>query len=329
LDALTGFLEKQLSVTTETETVTIEIEWPNASMAQQLVDAAERNFLAERHQTEVSTIAETIAILESHATNLRDTVESTVDRITKEKSLKDKAEESSAPSDTVSEAHRPNRKVSDLKEQLEACRRAIAAMAEARDQEFSQARKRLEEQETIYAPANPVILTAQEHLKSLNVEPPQLRILRAREQDQAAAYQEAVERSEEPRATGVRRPSHRRVRRDSDDDRDQDDVDYPRVQLKTASDDYEDLLRRVEGAHIELETTQAAFKYRYRVILPAEVPKKPTTPNVTVVVCAGLFLGLLGSMLAALFVDLRGGVFREPWQVEQRLELPVLGEITS
>jgi uncharacterized protein involved in exopolysaccharide biosynthesis len=331
LEALTGFLEKRLSVTTENETVTIEVEWPNAAMAEQLVDTAEKNFLAERHQTEVSTIAETIAILEGHATSLRQTIESSVDEIEKEKSLKSKVEDSTVVPRAVAQLPRPNRQLSDLKEQLEATRRAIAAMSEARNLELSQAQARLDEQKTIYAPANPLILAAEEHLASMGVEPPQLRILRTSEQHLALEYQEAGAQSEAPHAAGLRRSKRRLASKDPandmEEEEEEEEDDYPKVQLKTASDDYEDLLRRIEGARIELETTQAAFKYRYRLVLPGEVPKKPTSPNVPVVLSAGLFLGLLGSIFAALLADLRGGVLRESWQVEQRLKIAVLGEI--
>ncbi len=43
------------------------------------MDAAQQNFLEQRHTAEVSTIAETIAILEGHASNLHEAIESSVE----------------------------------------------------------------------------------------------------------------------------------------------------------------------------------------------------------------------------------------------------------
>ena len=79
VNAMVGFLEKQLTVTTGESTVNIAIDWPDAQLGYALVDNALQNFLEQRHSAEVSSIAETIAILESHATDLREQIDTTME----------------------------------------------------------------------------------------------------------------------------------------------------------------------------------------------------------------------------------------------------------
>jgi capsular polysaccharide biosynthesis protein len=77
-----------------------------------------------------------------------------------------------------------------------------------------------------------------------------------------------------------------------------------------------------------MDIARAAFKYRFSVVHPAEVAHKPRKPNVPAVLFGGLFATLLLTFLVAAFADLFGGRFVEPWQVERRLKIPLLGEVS-
>ena len=61
----------------------------------------------------------------------------------------------------------------------------------------------------------------------------------------------------------------------------------------------------------------------------AQTPRRPIAPNVMLI----LFGGLLGAVACAFFastlLDLRGGRLVEAWQVEARLQIPVLAELKS
>ena len=85
----------------------------------------------------------------------------------------------------------------------------------------------------------------------------------------------------------------------------------------------------MSGAQLELDAVRAAFKYRYNVIWPAEVPVDPVSPNRTKILGAGLLGALLMAFLAAAAPDLQSGRIVERWQVERSLDLPILGEITK
>ena len=90
---------------------------------------------------------------------------------------------------------------------------------------------------------------------------------------------------------------------------------------------YDDLLGRLEAARIELDTARAAFKYRYSVVTPPEVPKQATKPNVPMTAIAGLVGGLLLALLVSVLSDIRSGKFLEEWQIQRELGLPVLAEV--
>src|SRR3990167_5647193 len=60
-------------------------------------------------------------------------------------------------------------------------------------------------------------------------------------------------------------------------------VEFSRNNLRVAAAKYEELLMRIDGARIEQDTARAAFKYRYSVVRPASVPKKPVKPDVAMI----------------------------------------------
>jgi uncharacterized protein involved in exopolysaccharide biosynthesis len=328
LDALVGVLEKRLHVSTDDTTVTISVDWPNAHTAFEIVQTAQENFLESRHATEVSTIGETIAILEGHAANIRTTIEDTIDQIEKTRSMGEQH-----PSSTKQTVHHRMKtfsvELSELKVALDAKRKEVASFEEAQRIQLAQLRAQLAQQKAIYAPAHPAIIDTEQSIKDLSVDPPQLAALKAQEQELSEQYIQEAELAGavDPTESVVRlRPSSSSKDRDKDTEEDER-VEYPKARLKIAADNYEDLLRRIDSARIELDTAQAAFKYRYRVIRPAEVPEKPSKPNVPLTLFGGAFLGILAGMFVALALDLRGDYIHAAWQVEQRLNLPVLVQI--
>jgi uncharacterized protein involved in exopolysaccharide biosynthesis len=100
-----------------------------------------------------------------------------------------------------------------------------------------------------------------------------------------------------------------------------------RTKLQAASSKYNELLTRIEAAHIELDVSKAAFKYKYRVSRPPEFPKKPVKPNKPKIIMIGLVVALLLALLTPGLIDLAGGRLLEPWQVQEALNMPVIGEL--
>ena len=84
---------------------------------------------------------------------------------------------------------------------------------------------------------------------------------------------------------------------------------------------------KVHAAQIDLETAQAAFKYRYSVLTPAQLPKRAASPNVPAVLLVTFIAAVLGAIGAAVGVDLRSRRLVERWQIRRLLDRPILGEI--
>jgi hypothetical protein len=63
------------------------------------------------------------------------------------------------------------------------------------------------------------------------------------------------------------------------------------------------------------------------VIWPAQVPKKPVTPNLLKVLGLGTLASIFLALGAAVLADWGSGKLLERWQVEGLLGLPILGEV--
>jgi hypothetical protein len=98
------------------------------------------------------------------------------------------------------------------------------------------------------------------------------------------------------------------------------------AQLRFAVEKYAMLRGKINGAKVDLDTAQAAFKHRYRVVVPAEPPNSPIKPKPPVVIGAGFALGLLLALAVCLLLELRTGMLVESWQLHQ-IGLPVLAEL--
>ena len=107
------------------------------------------------------------------------------------------------------------------------------------------------------------------------------------------------------------------------------DVSYTKAQVRHALARYNGLLDRIDAARLELDAAQAAFKYRYVLVRPAQRPDAPVTPRVGLVLLASVVAGFFLALFAPSLVDLASRKLVEPWQIEQALGLPVLGEVSE
>jgi hypothetical protein len=89
---------------------------------------------------------------------------------------------------------------------------------------------------------------------------------------------------------------------------------------------YGTLRDEVRAGKISLDTAQAAFNHRYKVVVPVEIPNKPIKPKPALLIGVGLFVSLLLALALPILQQLRAGTLVEYWQVHH-LQLPVLGEL--
>jgi len=325
LDALVGLLEKKLWVATGEGTVTIGIDWPNAEMAYHLVEAAQQNFLETRHAMEVSIIAEAISILEGHAQSAQEKVLAAYENVKKAKEGKS-AREPSRESARPSPPPRPSGESQDLaqiKVMILAKRRALADLEQFRQKRLTELQAQMAEARSIYAPAHPAVVTAKQSIDALLRESPQITTLKKEEQDLLVEYAKRGGKNPEDLPSSPA-PLPERALVINNSPAEDDSMSYPREQLKIGIRKYYDLVDRIEAARIELDTARAAFKYRYSIVRPAQIPKKPKKPDVPLTIAGGVLAGLLLAFLVPALLDLYRRTIAESWQILRQLQLPLL-----
>jgi uncharacterized protein involved in exopolysaccharide biosynthesis len=236
-----------------------------------------------------------------------------------------------------------------LKAQLTAKRSELSAIEESRQRQLSELRTKLTQLTTIYTPAHPNVQAAQQNLSALSHEPPQVVALKSEIERLATDYQTRVDavaelqRDEQQRADAARHaaaaveqtkvahvvetPAAAPAEQVIPPAAVSTMNDFSAVQLRLELNQLESVLERTDGARIELAVSQAAFKYRYTVIKPAQVPRSPVKPNATLVLAAGFIGGLMFAIAAAVGKDLMGNRILEEWQIERQLGLPVLATV--
>jgi uncharacterized protein involved in exopolysaccharide biosynthesis len=354
MDSMVGTLEKKLHVRVDAQTVTILIDWPDAQLAYQIVEAAQQNFLETRHVTEMAAISEALSILEVHASRVQDQMDDALaelekTRETRRKGLRPSSSPNVEGSTPVAPAPPPaptpdtprsavslatEQELAQIKFLIGSKKRAAADLEDFRARRLAELNAQLAEQRVQYADQHPVILDTLSRIEALKQDSPQLIQLRQDVADLLAEYRrkggtdpdsliEPRRNQRAPRQVQAQAQSALSLNELSEDPA----VEFARTNLRMATAKYEELMMRIDAARIELDTARAAFKFRYSVVRPASIPKKPVKPNVVLLLLA-TFLGALGlAVLVGAARDLWRGRLVESWQVERTLGLKVLSEV--
>jgi len=317
LNLLVTKLDKALAVTTGEGTVTIAIDWPDPLQAYQIVGAALQNFIESRHLREITAIDEMISLLEGRAASLHQALQTEQEEVARERAL------SSGTSANLPRARKrgEGEELAELKSMLEAKQRAIKDVEEFRRRRLADLQAQLDEKRGVYSDAYPSIVNLQQDIAALSKQSPQVAQLR-QEAREIAAKIVVQEREKQPaEERPLDRQSTHAVHAVPPETTEQTE------RVRDARFKYERMVERLNQVQLQLDAARAAFKYRYVVVWPAEVPKKPTSPKPHLVLGAGFFLALVLSALVATLAELRAGVLFENWQVEERLGIPVLAEV--
>ena len=333
LDGLLTLLDKRMWVNSEDGTVTIGIDWMNPTLGLRIVQAAQQNFFEQRHASEVSLINESIGILEGHVASSQRAIQDALKQINAALPAR---EALSLPTAAVATGGSPapaapSAAAVALEAELRAKQQAIADITGSRSQRLAALQTRLAELRTTYGSAHPDVVATEENIRSLNEPSPQLAALKSEEQAlRTRLASMGTTSGGTVRAAFV--PSYERVAlerltRAVVDTQEAPEVTFARSRLKIATNDYEDMLDRLESAKIEMETARAAFKYRYSLITPAKMPKKADRPMLPLLILGGVVLAGLVTMFTAVVLDFTSGRVVEPWQVDRMLGVPVLAEV--
>ena len=357
VDAMVGTIEKRLKVETDAQTVTISVDWQDAQTAYLLVETAQQNFLETRHVTEMTAISEALAILESHASQVQKAVDDSLHELERVRDERRRGGSGAAPPaptgetsnaigpPTVTLAPEPSpnaapaatdQELAQLKFLLNAKKRALADLEDFRARRLSELTVQLQEFRVQYADQHPIVIDAEQRIAQMKLDSPQMSQVKGDIESLIAEYHrkggKAADALVEPARPSarptVRRSQQAQVALTNSELADDPLVEHSRNNLRVAAAKYEELMMRIDGARIEQDTARAAFKYRYSVVRPASVPRKPAAPNVVALFSAVAALALLLGLLTGGLRDLRSGTFVESWQVSRRLDLPVLSQVT-
>jgi capsular polysaccharide biosynthesis protein len=366
-DALVTMLENRVWAKAEENSLTIGAEWSDAETAARIVDAAKESFLASRHVAEISVIEEKMSILEGHSAKLRAEIEGIAHELGRLKDEKIAAAERAArrvseaaagpaapaPPSVRAAAPRAAAAASaaavpveedlpELKEELGAKKRKLTDLQARRSQSLLEWKGKLVDLKLKFTDDHPEVRSAEQRIAilgqvpseesalSTEVEALEMRVKRA----DANARLEAAAASARPRSGGGSAPPAVPAANDTlpseilrllDTSGDMDPA--VSAQLSTALSKYSELRGEIRSARIRLDTAQAAFNYRYKIVAPASLPAKPHKPKVPMILAIGVLAALGLALLVPIALELKTGIIVERWQVHQ-LPIPVLGELS-
>ena len=345
-------------------TVTIDLDWPNAVMAYRLVEAAQQAFVEARQVAETAAISEAIAILERSGTALHADIDRTLTDLQHAKAQRRPPAGTRSlngpilPSITATLPPVPaaalgstgvgadldDPQIPRLKAAIATKRLEITTLEETRQRQLSELQGRLTQLTTVYTATHPSVVAVEQNIAAISRESPQVVTLKAETARLEAEYETRLAAAEEvlqeeqlkaetakQNAVGSAQTPALQPREARTAPPDEPNApggpttDFASLRLRLELNQLQSLFERTDGARIELAVSQAAFKYRYTVIRPAEVPKTPVGPNVQRIFIAGLLGSLLLALLAVVGKDLLSNRILEPWQIERQLGLTILG----
>jgi uncharacterized protein involved in exopolysaccharide biosynthesis len=348
-------LQKKLNVWSDDTSVNIGLDWSDPQMAYDLVEHIQQNLLDAKYDDEVSMLNDAMAILVEHEKTERQNVDFALDEY--QKTLEEQRQKLLAGRLPPAIAPRPGgggggvvvpRPAAsiapavidpDLVAALEEKRRQIRSLEEERQRELDGLRQQLTQAQLTLTPQHPTVISLQQQIQARSQPSAELIQAKAEERELAARIAAA---SAPPLGSTTAPGAPLRVpvvgalpaplpaipalpRELESDGR----TLLAKSKLDGAIHGYQEVEGRIAATNIELDIAKSAFKYRYTVITPAEVPRGPKKPIATFVGVGSVVGAALLAVLFAAIADLLQGRVLESWQVRRRLKLDVLGELDA
>jgi DNA repair exonuclease SbcCD ATPase subunit len=245
------------------------------------------------------------------------------------------------PQMSEEEKLRIDRRLAELPVTIDSKERTISELEGNRIRRLTDLQTKLQEQRAVYTSAHPAVTDIEQAIAASSQESSQVSKLRSEVKQLRNEFDNLRLKSSKPvRPLGAPRGAEAglssgrglgdviRIEQESAEDRDPE-IEYARSRLRFAITSYQSLQDEISRARLDLATSEAAFKYRYVMVQPPEIPKGPIKPKVGLIVTGAMIAGLFLGLVMAMALELRDGVVRENWQVETVLDLPVLCSIPS
>jgi uncharacterized protein involved in exopolysaccharide biosynthesis len=355
--AVVGTLEKKLEVTSDENSVTISVDWSDPNVAYTIVTNVEKNFIDARYDTEVAMIEDAIGLLQQHAKVQLEQVDAALADLQGARSVVSKNGGSDVPSVPVDSAGptpvrnapaaAPRRVVAvaapdaDLARALEEKRKEIKTFEDDRQRQVDALKQQLVQAQLTLTAQHPTVVALQQKVDDFSQPSPELARLKGEERAIMTQLAPTVDSSAPSVGGGVGpavlRPSAggptaaqtalQAAQAAAQAEREDPALVAPRERLTAAIHRYQDVMANIESAKLQADISRTAYRYRYRVITPAEVAVGPKKPIATIVGIASLLGAALIALLAAALADWSAGIILETWQVRRALKLEVLTEL--
>lgn len=295
-DALVGLLQARLQVTYGEEIIRMRVQWWDAEGVERILTHAVASYLAERRRFDIETLEESQAILQRTVDDMRGQVlvqvtafQDARNRVIGRRPATDRRPPTTQQLGQLRDRLLEKRK---YREELEQQRRERLAMLEVQ----------LAQQMETLGPSHPDRISTERAIGGLTGDDEALRRARTVESSVLDDYVAAGGTLDIFGASLVAEEQIDLAALRPDDD---PAVIAARAELRIRVDGYQDLTMRLENARLELETARAALPYRYVVTQPPERPRKPTAPNVLVIVVGGLVTGLGAGLMFSIWMRIR------------------------
>lgn len=338
-EIIVGTLEQRLLVSANDGVVEISVTWPDALMARRIVEAAQQGFVESRHVGEQAAMNEAVGILEQHAAQTEDHIEEALENLRQvvaerargDAKSRELAYSRSGPRKARKTGKASPQEVAQLKFMLQSKQRAIANLEERKRQQVADLQAALDQQYVVFNRSSPAISELERKVSLAKRDAPQLQALKHDEaelkqliEDKGGKVPDGKDAvaSKNTDITGMVNDATL-VSLPAELERDPA-ITVAQEQLRVQLSRYQDLLMRIEAARIAVDTARAAFKYRFYAIKPAQTPKVPLSPNVLVLLLAGMLAGVAFAFAATASLDVWRRTLVENWQIEKQLGLAVL-----
>lgn len=346
IKALVDMLETRIIVTTEATGVTLEVLWSDADMAVRLANLTRERFLEDQKRRETSAITAAITILDSEVEKAARDLEpllSKVDEVREKVSSKKevpKAPEGDEDTARVKQTivARKAKKAAvppdpSLTIKLQEVRGAIRAVQEPWQRRLADLKLQLADLRGVFGPAHPSVVQQEARIREAQVEPPELADLRQKEAELLSKIQSAADSgggTTVTRRVAVKPAAETVAAANETLDaialESSPELAAARSKMMSALSKYNEFVSRLDAARLELTAAEAAFDYRYVVVVRPEVPKKPIKPNRPLLIIGSIVGAIAVGLLAGGVRELSTGRVIESWQV-RRLGVPLLAEV--
>jgi len=315
MDALVSILEKATLPYIDNDVISISIDWNDAETARVLAEASMKVFLERRQSGEISEIEDTVKILERNLESSRPNLAAAENNLRSVLASRGQLRRVATPRPVMPAAGTSPTIVAGLAEK----RARLGKLQAEFESRIARAQEKVDRLRESIGPSHPDMISAVRELEDAS------RPTEEMNQLQAETMRLEIDMNH---AAGAADPLPPDIVVDVGGGNRMDPaVEQAVADYRRAREAYDDFKRRLSDARVEMQTTKAAFNYRYIITQPPLKPAKAIKPRPPMVLGAGFVAALFMGLLMAVLVDLRTKKVVESWMVERIAHVPLLGEI--